>query len=232
MFAGSFAAIVVLCLITMVVLQFIRIPNLTKEEQQSTGRPLTEIAKSPTFLVAVLSAMFGYAVMSLVMTATPLAMAVCNLSFEETAFVIQWHVIGMFAPSFFTGSLIKRFGVLTIIKTGAILNFACIAINLSGIEIEHFWFGLVARGVGWNFMFIGGTTLLTQSYRPEERNKVQAMNDFVVFGTVSVASLSAGLLQNLIGCDAVNIAVITPVLIAFLAALWLRMKAGNQGVTA
>lgn len=223
LYAGSFAAVSVLCMITIVVLQFIRIPNLTAEQRKDQGRPLGEIVRNPTFFVAVLSAMFGYAVMSLVMTATPLAMAVCGIGFADTAFVIQWHVIGMFAPSFFTGSLIKRFGVLTIIKVGALLNMACIAIALSGVELENFWFALVALGLGWNFMFIGGTTLLTECYRPEERNKVQALNDFLVFGLVSVASLSAGLLQNLIGWTAVNVAVIAPVGIAFLAALWLRV---------
>ncbi len=222
MFAGSYAVVIVLCLITVVILQFIRIPNLRPEERRESGRPLREIAKQPVFIVAVVAAMLGYAVMSLVMTATPLAMTVCGFNVSDTAFVIQWHVLGMFAPSFFTGSLIRRFGVLTIIKVGTVLNIVCVAVNLSGVEIQDFWLGLVLLGVGWNFMFIGGTTLLTGTYTASERNKVQALNDFMVFGTVSVASLSAGILQYQVGWQAVNMAIIAPVLMVFLAALWLR----------
>lgn len=222
MFAGSYAVVVVLCLITACILQFIRIPKLKIEQQRETGRPMGQIAKQPTFVVAVVAAMLGYAVMSFVMTATPLAMQVCGFDVADTAFVIQWHVLGMFAPSFVTGTLIRRFGVLNIIKIGTVLNIGCVAVNLSGVDIEEFWLGLVLLGVGWNFMFIGGTTLLTSTYTASERNKVQALNDFMVFGTVSVASLSAGMLQNLVGWNAVNMAVIGPVLVVFLAALWLR----------
>jgi hypothetical protein len=181
-----------------------------------------QIVKQPVFVIAVIAAMLGYAVMSFVMTATPLAMQVCGFDVADTAFVIQWHALGMFAPSFFTGSLIRRFGVLNIIKLGTVLNIACVAVNLSGVDIEEFWLGLLLLGVGWNFMFIGGTTLLTSTYTATERNKVQALNDFIVFGSVSVASLSAGMLQNLVGWDAVNMAIIGPVLVVFLAALWLR----------
>ncbi|WP_425405126.1 MFS transporter [Hwanghaeella sp.] len=222
MFAGSYAVVIVLCLITVVVLQFIRIPNLAPEERRDTGRPMGQIVKQPVFVIAVIAAMLGYAVMSFVMTATPLAMQVCGFDVADTAFVIQWHALGMFAPSFFTGSLIRRFGVLNIIKLGTVLNIACVAVNLSGVDIEEFWLGLLLLGVGWNFMFIGGTTLLTSTYTATERNKVQALNDFIVFGSVSVASLSAGMLQNLVGWDAVNMAIIGPVLVVFLAALWLR----------
>lgn len=224
LFAGSYAVIVVLCLVTIIVLQFIRIPNLTAEERRDTGRPISEIVKQPVFIVAALSAMFGYAVMSLVMTATPLAMAFCNHDFDDTAFVIQWHALGMFAPSFFTGTVIRKIGVLNVIKIGALLMIGCVIVNLNGIELEHFWVGLVLLGLGWNFMFIGGTTLLTETYTPAERNKVQALNDFLVFGTVSAASLSAGMLQNLVGWDAVNLAIVAPVILAFAAALWLRIS--------
>ncbi len=225
-FAGSFAAISVLCMVTIVLLQFVRIPNLTAEERKDSGRPLAEIARQPAFLVALLAAMFGYASMSLVMTATPLAMAVCGFGLADTAFVIQWHALGMFAPSFFTGSLIRKFGVLSVIKVGAVLVGGCVLVSLSGIALSDFWVALVLLGIGWNFMFIGGTTLLTETYRPAERNKVQAMNDFLVFGTVSIASLSAGLLQHMVGWEAVNLAITVPVGIAFLAALTLRLRGG------
>ena len=175
------------------------------------------------FVVAVLSAMIGYGVMALVMTATPIAMMVSGHAFDDSAFVIQWHMLGMFAPSFFTGHLIRRFGALNIILAGALMNLACVGVNLSGGEVVQFWGGLVLLGVGWNFMFIGGTALLTETYRPAERAKVQAFNDFLVFGLVTVGSFSSGAMLSAFGWDAVNYAVIAPILVAFLATSWLRL---------
>lgn len=223
-FAGSFAAIFVLCLIGMVLLQFINIPQPTQNERSETGRPLSEIARKPEFAVAILSAMLAFGSMSLVMTATPLAVTANDHSFSDAAFIIQWHVLGMFMPSFFTGHLIHRFGTLNIILVGAVLIMSCIAINLGGVELVDFWFGLVALGVGWNFMFIGGTTLLTTTYKPAERAKVQAINDFCVFGSVAAGALSSGVLHAILGWDGVNYAIMAPIGIAFLAALWLRLK--------
>lgn len=231
LFAGSYVAIAGLCVAAIILIQFIRIPGLSEEEKANTGRPLREIMKQPIFIVAVLSAMVGYGMMSLVMTATPLAMQICGFEFDDSAFVIQWHALGMFAPSFFTGYLIRRFGVLRIILTGAVSNLLCVAINLSGVEFIQFFSSLVLLGIGWNFMFIGGTTLLTECYEPAERNKVQSLNDFLVFGTVSISSLSAGLLQRLIGWDAVNLAVIIPILIVVFSVIWLtRMTRRTQPV--
>ena len=140
-FAGSYAAIFVLCLVNMSVVQFIKIPRPTVKEQGETGRPLSEIARQPAFVVAILSAMLGYGSMSLVMTATPLAVTAHDHSFSDAAFIIQWHVLGMFMPSFFTGHLIHRFGTLNIILVGALLIMSCIALNLSGVELVNFWFG-------------------------------------------------------------------------------------------
>jgi len=231
LFAGSYATMVALCLVTVVLLQFIRIPNLTVEERRDSGRPLGEIARQPKFMVAVLAAMLGYASMSLVMTATPLAMVFCDYDVSDVAFVIQWHVLGMYVPSFFTGDLIRKIGVLNVIKIGVALMLGCVIVTLGGIELERFWLGLVLLGVGWNFMFIGGTTLLLEAYRPAERNKVQALNDFLVWGTVSIASLSAGILQNLVGWDAVNLAIIAPVLAVFIGALWMRFHTVRSRVT-
>ncbi|MBL6955050.1 MAG: MFS transporter [Alphaproteobacteria bacterium] len=228
MFAGPYAVLAALSLCTLLLLQFIRIPGLTVEERKDSGRPLRVIARQPAFIVAVLSAMLGYAVMSFVMTATPLAMAACDHGFGDTAFVIQWHALGMTVPSFFTGHLIRRFGVLTIIKIGALLNLGTVIVGLSGIDVTEFFLALLFLGVGWNFMFVGGTTLLTEAYTPAERNKVQALNDFLVFGLVSVASLGAGAIQNLWGWEAINMMVIVPTLIAFLAALWLRLFNGRN----
>ncbi|GAB6053317.1 MFS transporter [Magnetospira thiophila] len=221
LFAGSYLAIVGLSVLTIVLLQFVDIPTPHLENRKGGGRPLRVIARQPEFIVAVLSAMIGYGVMSLVMTATPLAMVACGFAFEDAAFVIQWHVLGMFAPSFFTGWLIRKFGVLRIILVGTLLNVVCMGLNLAGIELMNFWAALLALGIGWNFMFIGGTTLLTRTYQPEERAKVQSINDFSVFGMVALASFSSGALQNMIGWQAVNAAASLPILIAFAAVLWL-----------
>jgi predicted MFS family arabinose efflux permease len=222
-FAGSYAVIGVLCLATMATIAFIDIPRPEAKELEDTGRPLSEIGRQPMFVVAVLSAMIGYGVMALVMTATPIAMMVSGHAFDDSAFVIQWHMLGMFAPSFFTGHLIRRFGALNIILAGALMNLACVGVNLSGGGVWQFWGGLVLLGVGWNFMFIGGTALLTETYRPAERAKVQAFNDFLVFGLVTVGSFSSGAMLTAFGWDAVNYAVIAPVLVAFAATLWLRL---------
>ncbi len=222
-FAGGYAAVVFLILLAVVLLQFIDIPKPSREDSRG-GRPLSEIARQPAFVVAVLAAMLGYGVMNLVMTATPLAMAACSHGFEDTAFVIEWHILGMFAPSFFTGHLIKRFGALNIITTGIVIMFACLAVHLSGIGLWQFWAGLVLLGVGWNFMFVGGTTLLTETYTPAERAKVQALNDFLVFSTVSIAVFSSGALQHLFGWSWVNLAMIAPMAIALAATLWLRYR--------
>ena len=223
-FAGSYAVIGSLCLVAVAILQFIRIPQLTRAQRRNTGRPLLEIARQPVFIVAVLSAMLGFGSMTLVMTSTPLAVTAHNHSFSDVAFVIQWHVLGMFAPSFFTGHLIHRFGTLNIILIGALLIMSCIAINLSGVELANFWFALAALGVGWNFMFIGGTTLLTTSCRPEERAKAQGTNDFCIFGVVACAAFSSGFLHDALGWQAVNLSVAVPIGIAFSAALWLRVR--------
>ncbi len=155
---------------------------------------MTQIARQPAFLVAVLAAAAGYGVMNMLMTATPLAMDICGLSFADTSFILQWHVIGMFAPSFFTGVLIKRLGVLNVLLAGAMLMFGCVAIALSGVTLTHFWWALVLLGIGWNFLFIGGTTLLTQVCSPQEHAKVQGTNDFVVLAAQAMTSLAAGLL--------------------------------------
>ncbi len=223
-FAGSYGAIFVLCLLSMTVMQFIKFQQPTVQERVVAGRPLLEIARQPAFTVAILAAMLGYGSMSLVMTATPLAVTAHDHSFSDAAFIIQWHVLGMFAPSFFTGHLIHRFGTLNIILLGALLIMLCIGANLSGVDLANFWIGLVALGVGWNFMFIGGTTLLTTTYRPEERAKVQAVNDFCVFGSVATAALSSGVLHAVFGWDGVNLGIALPILIAFSAAFWLRLR--------
>ncbi len=193
-FAATYASLSVFAVVALLIASRLRVPEMADAGQQGSGRPLAEIARQPAFVVAVLAAALGYGTMNLLMAATPLAMDICGLPFGDAAFVLQWHVLGMYGPSFFTGSLIQRFGVLSILMAGVVLMFACIALALSGVTLMHFWWALFLLGVGWNFLYIGGTTLLTETYKPAERAKVQGGNDFLVFGVQAVSSLSAGAL--------------------------------------
>lgn len=226
LFAGSYAALIVIYLLSLLAVTALNLPHRFKtiaEHEHASQRPLGEIASQPKFIVAVICAMLGYGVMSLVMTATPLAMQHHHYHFDDTAFVIQWHVLAMFAPSFITGELIRRFGVQTVMTVGALLGLVCVTLNLAGTSLNHFWVALMALGVSWNFLFIGGTTLLTETYTQAERAKVQAANDFIVFTTVALASLSAGYLQHRYGWQAVNWGVV-PLLSVILGSLgWLVM---------
>lgn len=203
-FLGSYLALIGFCVVALALQRMMNIPRLTEAEQKDQGRPLAQIARQPAFVVAVLSATVGYGVMNLLMTATPLAMKSCEHSFSDTAFVIQWHVIAMFAPSFVTGSLVKRFGVRAILFTGVLLSLACVAIALSGIDVMHFWVALVLIGVGWNFMYVGGTTLLTETHTPAERAKVQGANDMAIFITMAISSASSGWLFSARGWEVMN----------------------------
>jgi MFS family permease len=200
---------------------FLRIPSLTPAEQELAGRPLAVIARQPAFIVAVTSAVVGYGVMNLLMTATPLAMSACHLPFSDAAFVIQWHVIGMFAPSFITGALIRRFGVLNIMLSGVALSLGCVVVALAGIDVIHFWLALVLLGIGWNFMFIGGTSLLTECHTSAERAKAQGVNDLAIFLTMAVTSLSSGMLFTLQGWTLMNKLAVPFLLLAGAAMLWL-----------
>jgi MFS family permease len=222
LFAGCYVAIGFLCLIAILLLQGLHIPP-PKLAGLAGGRPVTAIVRQPVFIVAALAGMFGYSVMTLVMQATPLAMDSAHFHFDDAAFVIQGHVLGMFAPSFVTGHLIRRFGALNVILTGTFLYILCMTINLTGGGLMSFWISLLLLGIGWNFMFVGGTTLLTEAYTPAERAKTQAVNDFCVFGTVAVASYLSGALHHWLGWKAVNLGIALPMLVVFLAATWLLM---------
>ena len=223
-FAGVYVAVAALYVTTLVVLRFITIPPPDAEERSRTGRPLATIMRQPTFIIAVLGSLIGYAMMSLLMTATPLAMRFCGFGFTESAQAIQWHVLGMFAPSFVTGHLIKRFGTLTIMGTGALLIALCVACNLQGIALVNFWLGAILLGVGWNFLFIGGTTLVTELHSPAEKAKTQAAHDFIVFAGVAAAALLSGAAHEAFGWQAMNYAVV-PFLAAVLAGLaWLARR--------
>ena len=220
-FAGSYLSLGVFCLLAIGLVSLIDIPPLTVAERKESGRPLTVIARQPAFIVAVLSAIIGYGVMNLLMVATPLAMMACQHPFSDAAFVIQWHVIAMFAPSFFTGTLIKRYGVINVMLAGVVLNLGCIGVALAGLEVAHFWMAMVLLGVGWNFMFIGGTTLLTESHTPSERGKAQGANDLAIFITMAVTSLSSGLLFTLQGWKLMNQLAVPFLLLTSAAMLWL-----------
>ncbi len=223
-FIGTYGALVLFAALALLLVRRLQLPPLAVEERHETGRPLPQLARQPAFAVAVLAAVAGYAVMNLLMTATPLAMDVCRHPFSDTALVLEWHVIGMFAPSFFTGSLIRRFGVLTILATGAALMFACIAIALSGVSVMHFWWALLLLGVGWNFLYIGGTTLLTETYRPSEKAKAQGFNDFMVFAAQAASSLTAGWMLTREGWHMLNLFALPLIALAAAASLWLALR--------
>ena len=223
-FLGAYLVPILYCLVSIGLLSATRIPNPTAEEQASGGRPLREIARQPKFVVAVLSGAVGYGVMNLLMTATPIAMGICGHPFGDAAFVVSSHVIGMFAPSLIAGSLIKRFGVLNIILVGAALNVACVAVALNGVDVAHFWVALVLVGVGWNFMYIGGTTLLTETYRPEEKAKAQGANDMSIFVMMVISSLTSGFLVSRAGWNTVNLLALPVLAAVAVAAVWLALR--------
>ncbi len=220
-FAGAYAALVGVAIAALVTISFIAFPPLPKPSLTQPGRPLREIARQPVFIVAVAACALGYGVMNLLMAATPIAMAQCAHPFSAAALVLEWHVLGMFVPSFFTGSLIRRFGCLPVMATGVLLNAICIAVALSGVEVMRFAVALAALGVGWNFLFIGGTTLFTQAYRSEERTTAQAAMDTVIFTTMTVTSFSSGALVTTSGWTWLNLGSIVPVILTAAALLWL-----------
>ncbi len=223
-FLGSYMSLGVVCLLAMMILTRLDIPQLTAEEKKTSGRPLGEIMRQPVFIVAAMSSMLSYGIMNLMMTSTPLAMRAHDHHFNDAAFVLQWHMIGMYGPSFFTGSLIQRFGVLNVIVAGIVLMFVCIASALSGTMVVNFWWAMFLLGVGWNFMYVGGSALLTECHTPAERAKTQAANDFMVFATMAISSMSSGLLLNKSGWAAVNYGTIPFLLMATFATFWLMWQ--------
>lgn len=227
-FAGGYAAIVGLYLLCFALLTRLKIPR--PAPYSTAGRPLLEILRQPTVAVAVLAGALGFGTMALVMTAAPLAMHGHAHAYSDTALVIEWHVLGMFAPAFVTGRLIQRFGVATLMTVGAALNAACVVIDLAGTSVWHFWAALLLLGVGWNFLFIGATHLLTTAYAPEEQAKVQAANDFVVFGMTTLAVLSAGALQHHFGWTLVNLGVLPAIMLILIALWWLRARSSPRTV--
>lgn len=220
-YAGAYFSLVGFALLSILVLRWLDIPALSEADRKDAGRPLGAIARQPAFFIAVLCGTVSYGVMNLLMTATPLAMVACEHPFGDAAFVIQWHIVGMFAPSFFTGALIQRVGLMPVLLAGVALNIACVATALSGLDVMHFWLALVLLGVGWNFMFVGATTLLTESHTPAERAKVQGVNDAAIFVTMAASSLSAGALFTLQGWQTMNVLAVPFLLLAGSGILWL-----------
>ena len=228
-FSASYATVALLCVISAVLLQFTRIPTPAYNPLATGGRPIRKIMATPVFIVAAMSSVIGYGIMAMLMTSTPLAMAICGFAFNASATVIQWHVMGMFLPSFFTGHLIKKFGVTTIIACGAVLQSLAIALALAGVAFENFIGGLILLGLGWNFMFIGGTTLLTESYSDEERAKTQAAHDFLVFAVVAAAAFASGALHETLGWSAVNLIGAVPIAAVFVTVVWYRGRLAGSG---
>lgn len=224
LFAASYIGQSICALLAAIVLQFVHIPRLAPTAGAAPSRPLPEIARNPRFVVAAACGIASYGLMNVVMTSAPLAMVGCGHSVTDATLGIQWHVLAMYGPSFFTGSLINRFGVERITGIGLALIAITGVIGLSGTTVPHFWAALIVLGVGWNFGFIGATTMVTQCHRPDERNKVQAFNDFLVFGAMAVSSFSSGQMLAAFGWDALNVVVFPFVVLAGGMLLWLRLR--------
>ena len=231
-FLGSYLSLIGVCVIAALLLTQLEIPQLTEQERKEGGRPIREIMRQPVFIVAALAGALSYGIMNLFMTSTPLAMRAHDHHFNSAAFVLEWHVVGMYGPSFFTGSLIHRFGVLKVILAGIALLFGSVLCALAGTGVVNFWLALFVLGVGWNFMYVGGSALLTECHTPAERAKTQAANDLMVFITMAISSMSSGMLLNVSGWHAVNYGTIPFLLIALGVTAWLMWlrRGGNSGV--
>jgi MFS family permease len=232
-FAGAYTALAVIALLGTAVISLIEFPPPpAKKSQAGGGRPLSVIMRQPVFIVSTAAAALGYGVMNMLMAASPIAMKLHGHPFHEAALVLEWHVIGMFAPGFFTGRLIQRFGVIRILFAGVALNLLCIGIALSGVDVGHFVLSMFVLGVGWNFLFTAGTTLSLQAYRPEERDKTQAAVNFCVFGMMMISSFSSGALVTTQGWTLLNY--VSLILVAFTASavVWYVLRKEPQSAAA
>jgi predicted MFS family arabinose efflux permease len=224
-FAGAYVVLAGVAVLAMAVMAFVRFPPHTAIQSGApNGRSLSEIMRQPVFMVACVGASLGYGVMNLLMAATPLAMQQCGLSFDDAALVLEWHVIGMFAPGFFTGGWIKRFGTLPVMAVGVVLNLACIAIALSGVELHRFAIALFLLGVGWNLLFTGSTTLAMGGYRPEEKDRAQAAINFCVFAVMAFTSFASGALVSTQGWTVLNWGSLIPLTLTAAALAWLATR--------
>ena len=222
-FAGVYVAMAGFSIAVLALVQFVRIPRLSAADRAGRGRPMIEIMRQPNYRVALAASVFGYAVMTLTMSATPLAMLACGFGFNDSATVIQAHIIAMFLPSFFTGHLINRFGVLPVIAVGGLIEVGCALVNLAGVGFGNFLIANVLVGLGWNFAYVGGSTLLTTTYAPAERAKVQASHDFTVYAATASAAAVSGVLAAKAGWVVINLAALPLMAIVTGAALWLMV---------
>lgn len=226
-FASTFVVLAFIPLLLIVVVSVVKFPAKAEQKFASSGRSLREIASQPAFIVAVLCAVIGWGVMVLMMAATPLAMVKeYGFNYESAAIVVQWHMFGMFAPSFFTGWLIGRLGLINVLIAGLVLSSTAAIIGLSGHSLAFFLAANICVGIGWNFLFVGSTALLTRVYRPEEKNKVQGLNDALVFQSVAAFSFSAGMLQEAVGWELVCWVLLPFIALVFMAVLWLKFAPG------
>jgi MFS family permease len=223
-FMGAYLVLIGFAVTTMILLRFIRIPTPSAAERSAAGRGLLQIAAQPKYAIAVAAGAIGYGVMNFLMTSTPIAMQVCGHPYGDAAFVISSHIIGMFAPSFVTGRMIRGMGAAPVMFIGALLNFAAIGIALAGIAVANFWWSLVILGVGWNFLYIGGTTLLTETYRPEERARAQGLNEQAIFTMMAVSSLTSGLTVTTAGWERVNLLALPLVAVVAVAIAWFALR--------
>lgn len=232
-FAGAYLALAAVALLSCALLSLIGFAPAPPKGTKAGGRPLAEIMRQPAFIVSAAAGALGYGVMNLLMASTPIAMQQCRLPFSETALVLEWHVIGMFAPGFFTGHLIRRFGVLPVMGAGVLLNAGCIAIALSGVELHNFLIALFLLGVGWNFLFTGSTTLSLTAYTAEERDRAQGALNFFVFATLAVTSFASGVLVTTQGWMLLNVGSLVPVALTGLSLLWLlgRQRSSSPRAT-
>lgn len=233
-FSASYLSLVLLTLLGSYIASKLKFKESHADSGQvktEDARPFVDIIRQPVFIVAVLACMLGFGEMTLLMTATPLAMNVCGEGFDATASVISWHMFCMFAPSFYTGDLIRRYGPIAVIMVGSILLLVSIAINLSGTSLMHFRGALMVLGISWNFMYVGGTTLLTRSYRPSEKSRVQGTSDTLVMATLAISSLAAGILENSYGWSGTNLAAIPGACVVIVSLVWLMMLEAKNAST-
>jgi MFS family permease len=231
-FAGAYLALAVVALLSLALMQFIEFPSLAARSAAQGGRPLAVLARQPVFIVAAVAGALGFGVMNLLMAATPIAMQVCSLPFEDVALVLEWHVIGMFAPGFFTGHLIRRLGTLPVMGVGLALILGCILVALSGVDLHQFLVALFLLGVGWNFLFTGSTTLSLTAYTPEERDRAQGALNFCIFATLALSSFASGVLVTTQGWRLLNLGSLLPVVLTGAALLWLARRRRSAAAAA
>jgi len=234
LFAFSFLVQALVALVAMAILSGVDAPKPAPSDLHG-GRPLSEIVRQPRFIAAAICGIVSYPMMNLVMTSAPLAMKICGLSVSDSNFGIQWHIVAMYGPSFFTGSLIARFGAPKVVAIGLLLEAAAATIGLTGITALHFWATLIVLGLGWNLGFVGASALVLETHRPQERNKVQAFNDFLVFGMMAIGSFSSGQLLANYDWSAVNLVVYPPVLLGLVVLMFAsfarRRRARSQALS-